>query len=468
MNNIVMVGITPHPPLIIPEVGGLEAEKVQNTVKSLQELAAQVKISKPETVVIITPHGPVFRDAVAVTGEDELTGSMEQFGAPQVIIQVPNDLEMVKYIIEEAAKEQVLGIEMDKQQAKKYDLSLELDHGALVPMYFLKKQLVKASFVHITIGFLSYPELYSFGKAIQMAAHRADRKIAVLASGDLSHCLIPGAPAQYHPAGQAFDQKLKKLLEEYRVEEIISMDDNLVKNAAECGLRPIIMALGSLDGCKVESHIISYEGPFGVGYLVGILKAGQFRKENEAGDRYYRLEQEKLKVVHDCESIYVKLARDTLEKAVQKGEKPQAPSPLPEELKDKAGVFVSIKKQGQLRGCIGTIEPTRKNIAEEIQQNALSAGLSDPRFPPVSPEELPYLVISVDILMPPEPVTGQDELDPQKYGVIVKSGSKKGLLLPQLEGVNTVDEQLAIAREKAGITSREQVELYRFEVKRHY
>ncbi len=468
MNNILMVGITPHPPIIIPEVGGAEVEKVQNTVESLQKLAREIKTTNPETVVIITPHGPVFRDAVAVTGENELTGSLEQFGAPQIRIQVVNDLDLVRYIVEEAAKEQVLGVKMDKKQAQNYGLSLELDHGALVPMYFLKKEQVQCSYVHITIGLLSYPELYSFGKAIQRAAQRADRKIAVLASGDLSHCLIPGAPAQYHPAGAEFDHKLKNLLEEYRVEEIIALEGNLVENAAECGLRPIVMALGSLDGFAVEPHILSYQGPFGVGYLVAIFKPGQFKRENEVGDHYRRLEQEKLRAVKDSESIYVKLARDTLEKAVQQGGKPQLPSNLSEELKDKAGVFVSIKKQGQLRGCIGTIEPTRESIAEEIQQNALSAGLSDPRFPPLSPEELPYLTISVDILMPPEPVVGQEELDPQKYGVIVKSGSKQGLLLPLLEGVNTVEEQIAIARDKAGITPSEQVELYRFEVKRYY
>ncbi|MDO9574085.1 MAG: class III extradiol dioxygenase subunit B-like domain-containing protein, partial [Candidatus Contubernalis sp.] len=204
MNNILMVGITPHPPIIIPEVGGAEVEKVQNTVESLQKLAREIKTTNPETVVIITPHGPVFRDAVAVTGENELTGSLKQFGAPQIRIQVANDLDLVRYIVEEAAKEQVLGIKMDKKQAQNYDLSLELDHGALVPMYFLKKEQVQCSYVHITIGFLSYPELYSFGKAIQRAAQRADRKIAVLASGDLSHCLIPGAPVQYHPAGAEF------------------------------------------------------------------------------------------------------------------------------------------------------------------------------------------------------------------------------------------------------------------------
>lgn len=468
MNNIVLAVVTPHPPIIIPAVGGREVEKVQNTIEALQKMAQEVKKCSPETVVIITPHGPVFRDAIAITGEDELKGSMEQFGAPQISIQVPNDRELVQTIIQEASREEILGVELDQEQAEIYDISLVLDHGAMVPMYFIKEAQVKASYVHITIGFLSYPELYSFGKAIQRAAQQVGRKVAVLASGDLSHCLIPGAPAKYHPAGREFDDKIKTLLEEYQVEKIMSLDEKLVSNAAECGLRPIIMALGSLDGYRVEPEVLSYEGPFGVGYLVALFRPVQFNAKYETGERYRREEQEKIRAKQDQESIYVKLARETLEKAVRGGEKPELPSPLPGELAEKAGVFVSIKSKGQLRGCIGTIEPTRENIAEEICQNALSAGLSDPRFFPISPEELPHLNYSVDLLMPPEPVGGLQDLDPQKYGVIVKSGSKSGLLLPQLEGVDTVEEQLNIAREKAGISPGEKAELYRFEVKRFY
>ncbi len=468
MNSILLAGITPHPPIIIPEVGGRETEKVKNTIEALTTLAEEVKECGPETVVIITPHGTVFRNAIAVNGQDQLSGSLEQFGAPQVKIQVSNDPDLVDTIIREAETEGILGVELDQEQAINYDISLNLDHGSLVPMYFLQKAQVEASYVHVTIGFLSCPEIYSFGKSIQRAAQKEGRKIVVLASGDLSHCLIPGAPAQYNPAGKEFDSKMKTLLQEYNVEKIMNLDESLVSSAAECGLRPIIMALGSLDGYRVESQVLSYEGPFGVGYLVALLRPGKFNEEDEAGERYRREEQQKIKAQQEKESIYVKLAREALETYIREGKKPELPDPLPEELRDKAGVFVSIKSKGQLRGCIGTIEPTRDNIAEEITQNALSAGLSDLRFPPVTSEELPYLNYSVDLLMPPEPVEGLQNLDPQKFGVIVKSGLKTGLLLPKLEGVDTVEKQVNIAREKAGLNPGEKADLYRFEVKRYY
>lgn len=163
----------------------------------------------------------------------------------------------------------------------------------------------------------------------------------------------------------------------------------------------------------------------------------------------------------------VKLAKETVEKFVLNGETAQIPADLSYEMKGRAGVFVSIKENGELRGCIGTFSPCTKNVACEIIQNAISAATQDPRFLPVSPEELNGLEYSVDVLTSPEKVAGKKELDPKKYGVIVKSGERRGLLLPDLEGVDTVDEQISIASMKAGIHPSEKIELYRFEVKRY-
>jgi AmmeMemoRadiSam system protein A len=164
---------------------------------------------------------------------------------------------------------------------------------------------------------------------------------------------------------------------------------------------------------------------------------------------------------------FVRLAKDTVEEFIRNGTTIQRPSEGPPEMKAKAGVFVSLKIKGQLRGCIGTFLPATENIAEEIIQNAISAATRDPRFLPVSEEELPDLEYSVDVLSEPEKIKSKQELDPKKYGVIIKSGERKGLLLPDLEGVNTVDEQVSIASMKAGIYVGDPIELYRFEVKRY-
>ena len=161
----------------------------------------------------------------------------------------------------------------------------------------------------------------------------------------------------------------------------------------------------------------------------------------------------------------VKLAREAVESYVRNGKMPK-PRELSPEMTERAGVFVSLHKHGQLRGCIGTFEPAKDNVAEEIIANAISSSTMDPRFPPVTASELDDLEYSVDILTRPEPVADISQLDPKEYGVIVESGWKKGLLLPDLEGVDSVEEQIAICRLKAGISPAETVSLYRFQVRR--
>jgi len=169
------------------------------------------------------------------------------------------------------------------------------------------------------------------------------------------------------------------------------------------------------------------------------------------------------------ESAYVKLARETIENYIKQGKIITPTLGLPEEMiNQKAGVFVSLKRFGDLRGCIGTFMSTQENIAQEIIKNAISAAVDDPRFSPVNVSELEDLSISVDVLSAPEEVKDISQLDPKKYGVIVSSGYKKGLLLPDLEGVDAVEYQIDIAKRKAGIYPGEKVKLYRFEVKRYY
>ncbi|MFN3396356.1 MAG: AmmeMemoRadiSam system protein A [Thermodesulfovibrionales bacterium] len=164
----------------------------------------------------------------------------------------------------------------------------------------------------------------------------------------------------------------------------------------------------------------------------------------------------------------VELAKKAVEEYVKNKRIIPVPETLTQEMKERAGVFVSIKKQGQLRGCIGTFMPSCRNVAEEIIRNAICSATEDPRFPPVQEDELESLSYSVDILSTPEKVKDLKELDPKRYGVIVASGGRRGLLLPNLEGVDTVEEQLRIARLKAGIFEGEKIDIFRFEVRRYH
>jgi len=227
---------------------------------------------------------------------------------------------------------------------------------------------------------------------------------------------------------------------------------------------------GALDRKSIESKLYSYEGPFGVGYAVASFIVRGDDEERGFLDTYLDEALERADVRKGDESPHVTLARNTVENYVKTGRLYKTPEPLPDELSGKrAGVFVSIKKHGELRGCIGTITPVTGSIGEEIRSNAVSASTRDPRFNAISGDELPYLEYSVDVLAAAEPVDSADSLDPSRYGVIVTLGGKRGLLLPDLEGIDDSETQISIAMRKAGIADvdRPRVKLERFEVIRY-
>ncbi len=461
-----LVAIAPHPPIIVPEIGREERCAAQKTIDGVTRLAEEVKRRQPETVVVITPHAPLFRDAVTVSMLDQLAGDLDQFGARHLKSSYQNDLELAAAIVKGAAAHRVTAAGLGRGDYRRYDISPALDHGVLVPLYFLQEQGIKHDLVWIAIGLLSSDELYSFGLAIQRAIISVKRRAVVLVSGDLSHRLTEDAPAGYHSRGREFDRLVEQSLASGEFASLLDVDESLSEAAGECGLRPIQIGLGVLDGYKVETEVLSYEGPYGVGYLTALLTPAS----HDQPSLLHTMRQqasERMAKLRESESGEVQLARATLERYVRTGETPTVHE-LPSGWRRRAGVFVSIKKKGQLRGCIGTIEPTRDNLAEEIIHNAISAGTEDPRFAPVQEAELGQLVYSVDILAEPEPIDGPEQLDPHRYGVIVRSGRKSGLLLPHLEGIDTVEQQLEIAKQKAGIRPGEAVRLWRFEVVRYH
>jgi len=454
---------------MVPEVGLGRDIDVANTKKAMLELGRLVNESSADTLVMITPHGTVFSDGIGINTVKELKGDLGRFNAAGVRFTLSNDLELAHKIEEIAGLKDITVAGIDVALAARFGVSTELDHGITAPLYFIREAGVNIPLVHVSMGLLPFHQLYSFGVAVRDAASKLDKKVVVLASSDLSHRLTPDAPNGYHPSGKEFDYQLVKLVGAADVEGVCGLDADLVEQAGECGLRSIIMMLGALDGVDIKSEVLSYEGPFGVGYLVAALVPGAQDDNHRFQEKLQRMALARTSKKRAAESYPVQLARKVLEHyySSQK-DKLYEPQGVPDAFsKRRAGVFVSLKKHGHLRGCIGTIAPTYNNIAEEITENAISAATRDPRFHPVEREELPELDISVDILADPEPVQDMEELDPHKYGVIVSSGGRRGLLLPDLEGVDNVEEQVAIARQKAGIGPGEKVRLERFEVVRY-
>lgn len=468
--EVAIAALSPHPPIIIPEVGRGEESSARSTIRAMDELGEIFREASVETLVIITPHGPVFSDAVSVRRQKVLRGDFRDFGASEVRFEAPCDIELVDAIVKQAATSfKVPAVALDERALTRHGLSERLDHGVLVPLYYLRKHGVTAKLVVVNIGFLPLVDLYCFGMCITRAANAIGRRVGIVASGDLSHRLKPGAPAGYNPRGEVFDREIVDSLSRFSVSDIIFMPSDLVEAAGECGLRPISMMLGGLDGAAVESRILSYEGPFGVGYGVAVLRPVEWSPNYERLETLKKQRAQRIAGIRENESFPVSLARKAVEFYVRTGTVITAPSDAPEEFRRRAGAFVSIHKDGLLRGCIGTTEGTRQDLVHEIIYNAIAAATEDPRFPPVTEDELPYLDYSVDVLSEPVPVHDMSELDPRKYGVICEKGNRRGLLLPDLPGIDTVEEQISIARRKAGISPSETgVKLYRFTVTRYH
>lgn len=315
------------------------------------------------------------------------------------------------------------------------------EHSIEVQLPFIQYFKTEFKIVPILLAHADADVYREIGKAIAKSIKDSDMEVVIVASGDMNH---------YE------SQKITRTKDKQAIESILKLEvGELLErvhdfNISMCGYGTatvLIYAAKEFGNVKAElvKHQTSGDVTGDVAAVVGY--AGIIFKAVK-------------------ESPQVKLARETIESYVKKGEIPH-PKTVPSELKGKAGVFVSLHKGGELRGCIGTIEPAEDNIAHEIINNAISASTSDPRFSPVTADELPHLEINVDVLTEPEPVTSEKDLDPKKYGAIVEAGWRRGLLLPDLEGVDSVKHQLEICRMKAGIGPNEPVRLYRFEVKRY-
>ncbi len=453
--------IVPHPPIILPEVGKGEEHKIQKTIDAYREAARRAAALKPETVIVTSPHATAYADYFHISTGKHAHGDLRGFGMSGVTVEAEYDSEFVQALTETAGEQNLPAGTFGEREKS-------LDHGTLIPLCFLNEFLTDYKVVRIGLSGLSVLDHYRLGKCIAQTAEKLGRRVVFIASGDLSHKLKDDGPYGFAAEGPEFDKEVTQAMAEGDFLRFLTFQPDFCDAAAECGLRSFIIMAGALDGKAVQPELLSYEGPFGVGYGVCTFSI-KGEEDKRRFDRIYEKEQqERLCAVKSNEDSYVRLARLSLETYLQTGKRATLPENLPQEMtKKRAGAFVSLKKYGQLRGCIGTIEPVTGSVAEEILRNAVSAGTEDPRFSPVTQEELRDLVYSVDVLAEPEPIDSIDELDVKRYGVIVTSGYKCGLLLPNLEGVDTPEQQVSIAMQKANIRKGESCSLERFEVVRH-
>ena len=462
----------PHPPLIIPGVAPGRAKGIPETQAACLEVGRRIAALMPETIVISSPHSVMYRDYLHVSPGGGARGSFASFGAARARYSCTYDEEFVHELVW-ACADDGLSVGTEGQRSR------ELDHGTMIALHFIEEGYrelgLSPSFRVVRMGLSALsPEFhYRVGQCVQKVAAKLGRDVVFVASGDLSHKLAPDGPYGFAPEGPEFDEQICQAFETGDLVALLAMDHSCAERAAECGLRSFQIMAGTLDHTAIRSELLSYEGPFGVGYGVGafeLLSAPGMADDIDRLGDYQAIRAEYLSDTRERESLPVRLARYALETMVRTGKPARMPDGLPEELMStRAGCFVSIKEDGELRGCIGTISPVRANLAEEILANAVSAGCHDPRFPAVREDELDSLVYDVDVLGEPEPAAGIVDLDPARYGVIVScDDGRRGVLLPNLDGVDTAEEQLEIAARKGHIDLlRDDWMLDRFEVVRY-
>ncbi len=433
-----------------PVVAGQFYPGSASQLEAMIETLVDEKAEKQDVIGLVSPHagyiysGPVagavisrikFKDTFIIIGPNH-SGK----GKPlSIMTQGKWKTPLGEVEIDSELGKQILATSTHLQED---DIAHQYEHSIEVQIPFL--QYFKSDFriVPIILGYAGGDTYKEIGREIAKAVRELNREVVIIASSDMTH---------YEPqeSAQKKDTQAINAILDLDEDELLRRVEEL--NISMCGYAPTTSLISAAKELGAKSaELVKYQtsgdttGDYSavVGYAGIIISAVEMHP-------------------------LVKLAKNTVETYVEEGKVPPPPDELTPEMKEKAGVFVSLHKSGELRGCIGTFEPAAKNVAEEIIQNAISSSTRDPRFPPVTPDELGQLEYSVDVLTTPKPVKDKSRLDPKKYGVIVQCGFRRGLLLPDLEGVDTVDYQIDICCQKAGIAPDEPVNLYRFEVKRY-
>lgn len=488
----------PHPPLVIPDIGRGKEQEIQNTIDAYHKAAQELAALRPETILLLSPHQTMYADYFHISPGRSARGDFGQFGAKQVCMEVSYDTEFVTYLGGIAGSHNLHAGTLGEREKK-------LDHGTMVPLWFVNQYYTEYRLVRIGLSGFPLTAHYRLGQCIREVAEMLGRKAVIIASGDLSHRLKEDGPYGYRKEGPQYDARIMDVMERGAFGELFSFSESFCETAAECGHRSFTIMAGAFDRTSLDVERLSYEGPFGVGYGIctfhvrGMERGRSMEEATSMEETHSTQEKHSMENMHSMDNApstdetrnfleqfearekkrlcaqqakedpYVKLARHTIETWLRTGELPRVPEELPEELYSRrAGAFVSLKEDGRLRGCIGTTRAVQGSLAEEIMHNAVSACSQDPRFSPVELWEAERLTITVDVLGDTQRLSSPDELDVKRYGVIVTKGGRRGLLLPNLEGVDTVEQQIAIAKQKAGISEQEQVALERFEVVRHY
>jgi AmmeMemoRadiSam system protein A len=414
----------------------------------MRDAANTLTSLRPDGVVLISPHSPRRRRTFGLWAGERVEGSFAQFNASHARVSLPNNPPLAAAVVDQAAQRRLATWMIEGQT---------LDHGALVPLWFLVEAGWAGPAIVLSLNYPGEGGLVELGEALAAAALTCRQRIALVASGDMSHCLTPGAPCGFQPRAHEFDELFIRLIGKGDYHEIERIDPELRQLAAEDAVDSTLIATASVAWRSVGHKVLSYEGPFGVGYGVAVLYADE---PNPVGSCPVSVPAE-----HNEGVDLTALARRSVTAALRGLSEPP-PTATGPYLSAKRGVFVTLREaSGALRGCAGTIVPSCADVAAETCRSARLAAFEDPRFPSVRADELPGLKIEVSVLHSMEEIPSLEDLDPARYGVVVSSkDGRRGLLLPAIAEIKSPEQQVSIARRKARIGPDEPISLKRFQV----
>ena len=437
MPGIVAGALVAHPPILLTDVGGAQSQRLRATADAYQELDHALALVDADLVVVISPHSPSSMTSLPVRRGAVAAGNLAQFRAPQVEVTAQVDTKLADALIADGRR---TGFSLIRAE------ETELDHGVVVPLHLLPKAMANKRCIFMGVSGWPLRRFVEFGAWLH--GRLRDHFAVLIASGDLSHRLTPDAPYGYRPEGPLFDRLVIDALRDSDWKPIEGIDPDLVEEAGECGLRPLAILLGSARAAGLTSEVLSYEGPFGVGYPVVAFTA--------------------IPVVHASASTVLDiqaLGRRAIDTYLRTRRLIEPPTPIPLDLRAPSAAFVSLYKDRQLRGCVGSTKPTEATAAHELIRYAVASAVRDPRFDPVRLDEVGALTIKVQLLAPPEVVTHISGLNPRTHGIIVRRGDREALLLPGIEGIDTPEQQLRAACEKAGINRNAPITIERFQTR---
>lgn len=432
-----------HAPIVVPTIGGTRAPDCAETTRAMRAAARELVVNQPDLVVLVSPHAPRRRTSWGLTFDARVSGDFARFDHPELAVTLHGSRPAAEAL---AAHARADGLAVESMSGD------DLDHGSMVPLWFLAEAGYRDPLLVVALPYDDTETEERFGRAIARAAATRNERWAVVASGDMSHRLTRHAPAGFHPRAHEFDEAFVSAIRDANLRRATSPDPELRELAGEDVIQSTAVAFGAIGDASHGFSLLSYEGPFGVGYCEAILHTDRSSVVSVPPPAF-------------DESLLTRIARDAIESSLTKT--PYVAPALPAAENAPHAVFVTLRDaHGELRGCIGRTAPLHATLAEEIADCAVGAAERDPRFDRVTRSELDGLSIEVSILESPVPVKDVSELDPHRYGVVVSTPGRRGVLLPDVPGVESVEQQLSIALRKGEIRANEPHRVEKFGVRK--